>query len=601
MNSFKRVLTGCVLFVLVFIISGCQESDKSKYEKAQALMSKGEYIEAAEKFAELVDYEDSAKLVLYCKAISAEEKDDYDTAISTYKSLGDFKDCQSRIDSLTSKIQKEKYDQAQGLIAKGEYAKAAEKFEELDDYENSTNMVLYCKALVAEEKGDYDTAISLYRSLGDFRDCKSRIEDIAPKAIKAKYEKAQSLMAQSNYAEAGTLFDELGSYEESSKLSMYCKAVDAGENGRYDEAFSTLNILGDYRDCKLLFSYYKARQLESLDSALSWVEASSMYESINPFKDSQIRKESCREKAYAKVSELIDSSDFSSAKEILNALSGIHYMDSDNYYKYIEAMEYEYNGDFLKAVDVYSALGDYRDSKEQVSLVYERTYKKAADLYDSGLYMDAYDIYKQIPDYKDIPELLSKDENIKAAIAEYQRILDNYAVGKKVVFGEYKNSPLSWLIIDSQDEKRLLLCMKSIGRKPFDSNEITTWGTSAMRSWLNSDFLKSAFTDKQQEIILLSHLDNSQTKTDMKGIYSLVEPDTDDKVFLLSYQEALNYQDVFALVIEEDGFTRSIRDDNCVIHFSRDPKYNGPVGNPPSWDARIVPAIWVNVNGIIER
>ena len=55
----------CLIFTLVIFalfISGCQESDKSKYEKAQLLMSKGEYIEAAGLFDELGAYEESSKL-----------------------------------------------------------------------------------------------------------------------------------------------------------------------------------------------------------------------------------------------------------------------------------------------------------------------------------------------------------------------------------------------------------------------------------------------------------------------------------------------------------------------------------------------------------
>ena len=58
-------------------------------------------------------------------------------------------------------------------------------------------------------------------------------------------------MSKGQYSEAARVFDELGSYEDSTKLTMYCKAADAGEKGVYNAAFSTFSLLGEYKDCKL--------------------------------------------------------------------------------------------------------------------------------------------------------------------------------------------------------------------------------------------------------------------------------------------------------------------------------------------------------------
>ena len=62
MRRIKVSVTFLILAILLLTLSGCQESDKSKYEKAQSMLSKGQYSEAAAKFDELGSYEDSSKL-----------------------------------------------------------------------------------------------------------------------------------------------------------------------------------------------------------------------------------------------------------------------------------------------------------------------------------------------------------------------------------------------------------------------------------------------------------------------------------------------------------------------------------------------------------
>ena len=64
--------------------------------------------------------------------------------------------------------------------------------------------------------------------------------------VQSKYESAQSLMANGQYAEAAAKFSELGNYEEATWMAMYCKAALAGENGDYDTALSGFRSLENY-------------------------------------------------------------------------------------------------------------------------------------------------------------------------------------------------------------------------------------------------------------------------------------------------------------------------------------------------------------------
>jgi len=79
---------------------------------------------------------------------------------------------------------------------------------------------------------------------------------------------AQALMAEGKYAEAAERFEALGSYEESSMLTMYCKAAAAGERGDYDTAFSGFRGLGEYKDSRMMLDYYNARSYSQFCNCL---------------------------------------------------------------------------------------------------------------------------------------------------------------------------------------------------------------------------------------------------------------------------------------------------------------------------------------------
>ncbi len=61
------------------------------------------------------------------------------------------------------------YSQAQSLLASGQYAQAADIFDQLGFYEEAARLALFCRALAAGEGGDYDAAIKAFQSLGDYK------------------------------------------------------------------------------------------------------------------------------------------------------------------------------------------------------------------------------------------------------------------------------------------------------------------------------------------------------------------------------------------------------------------------------------------------
>ena len=106
---------------------------------------------------------------------------------------------------------------------------------------------------------------------------------------------------------------------------------------------------------------------------------------------------------------------------------------------------------------------------------------------------------------------------------------------KKVKFGSYwkdnaGKKHLKWLVLAEKDGKTLLLSKYALDCKQYNQNNCKiTWEECTLRKWMNSEFINNAFSEEEQQAIIL-------TKNDTKGSRT-----TEDKVFLLSIEEALEY------------------------------------------------------------
>ena len=156
----------------------------------------------------------------------------------------------------------------------------------------------------------------------------------ASKASKT-YEKAQDAMAEGNYAEAAELFDSISSYEDSSMLSMYCKACALGAEGQYKAAVSAFQSLGDYKDSSYYIIYYNAMQGKDAakDDPLTYLDAAAIFDTIPLFKDSTAQSAACSQALYDAA---------------------------------VAAMSTDING-IAEARTYFDALGDFSDSAEQLA------------------------------------------------------------------------------------------------------------------------------------------------------------------------------------------------------------------------------------------
>ena len=119
-------------------------------------------------------------------------------------------------------------------------------------------------------------------------------------------------------------------------------------------------------------------------------------------------------------------------------------------------------------------------------------------------------------------------------------------IGDIITFGEYEQDnnisngkePIEWFVLDVQNGKALVISKYALDGIPYNtSRNSITWETCTLRTWLNSDFINSAFSAEEQALIqtvTVSADPNPFCSTDPGNA-------TEDKVFLLSMTEANKY------------------------------------------------------------
>ena len=99
----------------------------------------------------------------------------------------------------------------------------------------------------------------------------------------------------------------------------------------------------------------------------------------------------------------------------------------------------------------------------------------------------------------------------------------------------FKCEPITWKILKSNNGKYKLLSTKLLDAHIYDSPS-NNYKNSEIRSWLNNEFYNAAFLDNSY--IQTTEVDNSASTTNSSTNEYTCE-NTNDKVYLLSYQEYL--------------------------------------------------------------
>lgn len=120
-----------------------------------------------------------------------------------------------------------------------------------------------------------------------------------------------------------------------------------------------------------------------------------------------------------------------------------------------------------------------------------------------------------------------------------------------VSFGSYEQDglqsngtePIKWLVLDVQEDKALLLSYDALDSRPYnDVYQATTWENCTLRKWLNTEFLHEAFSNEEQNNIIVTELDNGKSEGNKKWKTDGGN-NTEDAIFLLSYADTDRYFD----------------------------------------------------------
>ena len=154
-----------------------------------------------------------------------------------------------------------------------------------------------------------------------------------------------------------------------------------------------------------------------------------------------------------------------------------------------------------------------------------------------------------------LKELFRMREELERLKAEKSKIQNNniesekvvkkqYKVGDTISFGRYPQDedggvkPIEWTVMKTEKNKMLLFSKYVLDTQQYnEKSEEVTWETSDIRRWLNNDFYTTAFNDIEQ-----SKIANTLVRTENNPKYGTAGGnDTEDKVFLLSIEEAESF------------------------------------------------------------
>ena len=127
MKLLKAATAVAMVCLLAFSMTGCNALD---YRDAIDLYNSGDYAQAAEMFAVLGDFEDSARLEKLCHywiAVDTMEAGDYEKAIPLLEAMDGYEDCADRIIEC-------RYQLALDMFESGDFSAAEGAFLQLSEY-----------------------------------------------------------------------------------------------------------------------------------------------------------------------------------------------------------------------------------------------------------------------------------------------------------------------------------------------------------------------------------------------------------------------------------------------------------------------------------
>ncbi len=350
------------------------------------------------------------------------------------------------------------------------------------------------------EAGKYDEAYQLLEELGDTETVRQ-----------SKADRAKELLAAKNYDQAYALLQEIGD-TETIKQSKASRAKELLAAKNYDQAYALLQEIGDTETIK----QSKASRAKELLDAKGYDQAYALLQEIGD-------TETIKQSKASRAKELLDVKDYDAAYALFMEIGDTTTIKKSKFDRAKELLD-------VKDYDAAYALLQEIDDIETIK---KNKYERATALLDSGDYEQAYAL---------LDGLGYKDSEDKVRIISLQ----STQVGDSIVFGSYpqynneskRKVDIEWLVLAKKDDRILVISKYGLETQNYNSSaREVTWETCSLRQWLNGTFLNTAFTPGEQKQIL-----SSTVTADKNPKYNIsTGEDTNDKIFLLSIQEANQY------------------------------------------------------------
>ena len=211
---------------------------------------------------------------------------------------------------------------------------------------------------------------------------------------------------------------------------------------------------------------------------------------------------------------------------------------------YISARELEQTGHFAEARRSYLQINDVLDATERRYDLTALAYEEGKNLFDAEDYAGAANALEGL-NWDDSEEMYLRAASL--ADPAFHAVTDAAAVGipapvvgDTITLGYYEQDnrlengiePIEWLVleVDKINHRALVISREGLDSWPYHGTQAdVTWETCNLRAWLNIDFIEAAFSMREQAVILSVPVDNNAGN------------DTEDKIFLLSSDEAEKY------------------------------------------------------------
>lgn len=316
----------------------------SVYCKACYLAENSKYSDAISALESLGSYRDCQMRIPYYKARSIEEEAGTTNwskmieAQSIYSTMPLYLDSMQRINALDNRINAAKDDQYNAAVVSaesGQYDIAIQTLNSLGDYKDSQSRIRYFNIREAEEKiatnqqDEFIAVQNLYRQMLDYLDCSERADALLQKANEIVTNKYITIINQINSnklsnAEASLL--EFGDYGNERVTEFYYligqKYI---TQKKWQNAISAFTYAGEYQDAITQISATYYLQAEDCLSVGDEASAIVYFKKSEPYSNATER---WKDIYYNQAINHIQENSYIHAYEILISLEG--YKDSDN-------------------------------------------------------------------------------------------------------------------------------------------------------------------------------------------------------------------------------------------------------------------------------